>query len=297
MSKISSIAVDVMGSDLGISPIIFACIKFAQSYPEVRLVLVGDQSQIQPFLNGLNLANLEVFDAPDVIQMQDIPTRVVRRNLAYSMRACLQQVALRRCDVGVTCANTGALVLLAKRVLGLLDGILRPALSVLVPTLQNSCVLLDVGATVDCSALHLQQFAHLGLSLTDKNLAKVGLLNIGVEANKGNAQVKEAAKLLEQDKSLNFVGFIESDGVYRNLADVVVCDGFAGNLFLKTSAAAVNFVAQKLNYDLPSFVQPNNYNLAILLGVNGLVVKAHGASCAISFYAALENILRLKPIF
>jgi len=294
MAIIKAIAVDVMGGDLGTKPIIAACMQFAQIAPNIKLVLVGDRAQITPYLPLLNPSNIELCHTPDFIKMIDAPTLVVKSKLDYSLRLALQLVARGECDACLTPANTGALVLLARQVLGMQKDILRPALAVMLPTLLDECCLLDVGATTMAKAKHLQQFAYLGANFVAKDFPKIFLLNIGTEEHKGTAIIKEAAQMLKQDKSLNFGGFIESGDLFKGLADIVICDGLLGNLFLKTSAAAAEFMLQKLADILPYDLKPNNHNAAILLGVNGLVIKAHGASDALSFCAALKYVAKLK---
>jgi len=277
-----SVIVDVMGADLGPDFAISACIRFANNYPQSELILVGDKKCI--YENSVDLpSNIKVIHANDVVNMQTVPQSIIRNPADYSMSKALHLAK----DLQIPCitaGNTGALVLLAQKILGFQKDIKYSALAVEFPTKSGFCLLLDAGANVDVKPEAFLHFAKLGKSLAaQKNVLnpKIALLNIGIEDYKGNRQIKQAAKFLQQNQVINYIGFIESKDVYAGAADIVLCDGFVGNLFLKTSEAVVEFLDAKNKYNI------NMNKRAFLLGVNGKVIKAHGSSNTDDFYSCL----------
>lgn len=227
------------------------------------------------------------------------------------MRVAINLVKDGTAQAAVSAGNTGALMATARYLLKTLPGIDRPAILTAIPSIQGRTLMLDLGANVDCSAEHLFQFAVMGSVLAHAvegiDSPRVGLLNIGEEEIKGNDQVKEAARLLH-DSSLNYIGFVEGDAVYTGDVDVVVCDGFIGNVALKTSEGVAKMIAQFMREEfkrnpltrlaglialpvLRAFrrrVDPRNYNGASLLGLRGIVIKSHGSADAQAFAHAIE---------
>jgi glycerol-3-phosphate acyltransferase PlsX len=248
--------------------------------------------------------------------MDDDPVQALRLKKDSSMRRAIELVRDGTAQACVSAGNTGALLAKARYVLKTLEGIDRPAIMTALPTYTGHTHMLDLGANVDCSAEHLYQFAVMGAeavaALRDIDRPRVGLLNIGHEAIKGNEQVKSAARLIS-DSNLNYIGYVEGDAVYKGIADVVVCDGFAGNIALKSSEGAAKMVAHYLRQEfsrtwltrlmglvampvlrgLRSRIDPRSYNGASLLGLRGIVVKSHGSADALAFANAIQ-IARLE---
>lgn len=244
--------------------------------------------------------------------MDDSPVTAYRRKKDSSMRVAIECVKEGLASACVSAGNTGALMVIATRVLETLPGIERPAIASVLPTITGSTYMLDLGANVDCKPEHLVQFAVMGATLVaateHKDRPTVGLLNIGEEAIKGNEVVKQAAELLRAS-GLNFIGNVEGDGIYKGAADVVVCDGFVGNVALKTSEGLVEMLATFLRQEftrnlltklaalvarpvISAFrrrVDYRRYNGATLLGLRGIVVKSHGSADRFSFQRALER--------
>jgi glycerol-3-phosphate acyltransferase PlsX len=258
---------------------------------------------------------LSIHPAAESIGMDESPVQVLRSKPDSSMRRMLELVRDGRAHAGVSAGNSGALMVLSRQVLGTLAGIDRPAMASSVPTLDGSCLLLDLGANVDCSAQQLLQFAIMGSVLAEilgVARPRVALLNIGSEAIKGNQQVREAARLLQGHPLLpGYCGFVEGDGVYRGAADVVVCDGFAGNVLLKASEGVarlmlrrleallrrswwgrlVGLLARPLLRRLRDELHPAGHNGAALLGLPAVVVKSHGGAGERDFAAAIRRAL------
>lgn len=322
LDKPITLAVDVMGGDAGLSVTLAACESFLKTHSKAQLILVGDQDQIQ---THSHYASIEPFiqtsravvqHASEVVTMDDALEIALRRKKDSSMRVAINCVKDARAQAAVSAGNTGALMAIARFVLKTLQGIERPAIASFIPnTLGQATVVLDLGANVDCTAEHLQQFALLGSALAQTNTAlphsqhpRVGLLNIGHEDIKGNEVVKQAAGLLAVTP-INYIGNVEGNQIYTGEVDVVVCDGFVGNVLLKTSEGLANMVRTKLSgefkknlwrkigalFALPSInafrqqVDGRQYNGAALLGLRGVVVKSHGGADAFAFGKALER--------
>ncbi|WP_296271302.1 phosphate acyltransferase PlsX [Pseudomonas sp. UBA6323] len=314
----SIIAIDAMGGDFGPHCIVPACISALAEFPSLHLALVGQAPLIEEQLarqSGVDRSRLQVHHASEVIAMDERPAQALRGKPDASMRVALELVRRRQAHACVSAGNTGALMALSRYVLKTLPGIDRPAMVSPIPTERGHCYLLDLGANVDCSAEHLYQFAIMGAVAAETlgiSRPRVALLNVGTEDIKGNQQVKLAASLLQQAHGLNFVGYIEGDGVYRGEADVVVCDGFGGNILLKSSeglakmitgrvetlfneglfAQAVGALAMPLLRRLKADLAPARHNGASFLGLQGIVVKSHGAAGQESFQSAIRCALR-----
>ena len=303
-----------MGGDLGPRCIVPACVACLAEFPSLHLVLVGQTSVLESLLAehpAVDRSRLEIEPASEVIDMDERPSQALRAKPDSSMRVALELVRSGRADACVSSGNSGALMALSRYLLKTLPGIDRPAMISAVPTQRGFSYLLDLGANVDCSAEHLYQFAVMGAVAAQAlgiGNPRVALLNIGTEDIKGNQQVKLAATLLQKAPGINYTGFIEGDGVYRGDADVVVCDGFVGNIFLKSSEGLAAMIAgraqalfsQSLSSRLVGFLAspflrrlhnelaPERHNGASLLGLQGIVVKSHGASDQQAFQSALR---------
>lgn len=307
-----------MGGDFGPHCIVPACVRALAEFPSLHLTLVGQAPLIEEQLarqSGVDRARLRVHHASEVIGMDERPAQALRGKPEASMRVALELVRQGQAQACVSAGNTGALMALSRYVLKTLPGIDRPAMVSAIPTERGHCHLLDLGANVDCSAEHLYQFAIMGAVAAETlgiGRPRVALLNVGIEDIKGNQQVKLAASLLQRARGLNFIGYIEGDGLYRGEADVVVCDGFVGNILLKSSeglaqliagrvealfrqglfAQAVGALAMPLLRRLKADLAPARYNGASFLGLQGIVVKSHGAAGREGFQSAIRWALR-----
>ncbi len=306
-----------MGGDFGPRSIVQACIACLFATPSLHLTLVGQAPLLEELIarySGVDRSRLLVVNANDVVTMDDRPSQALRGKPDSSMRVALQLVANGQAQACVSAGNTGALMALSRFVLKMLPGIDRPAMVAAIPTQRGYCQLLDLGANVDCSAQHLYQFAVMGSVAAEAlgvSRPKIALLNIGTEDIKGNQQVKLAASLLQAAPGLNYIGFVEGDGVYRGEADVVVCDGFVGNILLKSSeglatmigerietlfkqnmfSRAVGTLALPLLRRLKADLAPARHNGASFLGLQGIVVKSHGSAGAQGFQSAIQRAL------
>lgn len=311
------IAIDAMGGDFGPRHIVQASIACLLATPSLHLTLVGQSSLLEELLarhSGVDRSRLRVLHASEVITMDERPSQALRGKPDSSMRVALGLVAEGKAHACVSAGNTGALMALSRFVLKTLPGIDRPAMVAAIPTQQGYCQLLDLGANVDCTAEHLYQFAVMG-SVAAEALGvvrpRVALLNVGIEDIKGNQQVKSAASLLQAAPGLNYTGFVEGDGLYRGEADVVVCDGFVGNVLLKSSeglalmigerierlfrrnvlSRLVGLMARPVLGRLKADLAPARHNGASFLGLQGIVVKSHGSADAQGFQSAIQRAL------
>ncbi|MBP8202395.1 MAG: phosphate acyltransferase PlsX [Pseudomonas sp.] len=311
------IAIDAMGGDFGPHCIVPASISCLAEYPSLHLVLVGQSELIESLIarhSGVDRARLRVEHADEVIGMDDQPAQALRGKPDSSMRISLELVRDGLAHACVSAGNTGALMALSRHVLKTLPGIDRPAMVTAIPTQSGFCHVLDLGANVDCSAEHLYQFAVMGsVTAEASGLARprVALLNVGTEEIKGNQQVKLAASLLQQAQGLNYIGFVEGDGLYRGEADVVVCDGFVGNILLKSSEGLASMIAGRIEAlfksslaarlvgalalpllrRLQGELAPAKHNGASFVGLQGIVVKSHGAAGPEGFKSAIRCAL------
>lgn len=306
-----------MGGDFGPRLIVQASIACLKATPSLHLALVGQPSLIEPLVSGLpaaERARLQIVAASEAVGMDERPSQALRGKPDSSMRVALELVRDGKAQACVSAGNTGALMALSRFVLKTLPGIDRPAMVAAIPTRGGFCQLLDLGANVDCTAQQLYQFAVMG-SVAAQALGieqpRVGLLNCGSEDIKGNQQVRQAAALLGEAGNLNYVGFVEGDGLYRGEADVVVCDGFVGNAVLKSSEGLVGMIAERLQAlfrqgllarlagllalpllkRLKADLAPARHNGASLLGLQGIVIKSHGSTGVQGFQSAIERAL------
>jgi glycerol-3-phosphate acyltransferase PlsX len=311
-----TLAVDAMGGDFGPHVVIPACEKFLQQYPDTSIVIVGDERVIRLHIEKIAApvsGRIDVIHADQVIDMDEKPSAMLRGKPRSSMKLALEQLRSGRAAACVSAGNTGALMALGVHVVGRLDGIDRPAICSEIPTGNGSSFLLDLGANVDSSADNLLQFAQMAstyvTAIGRKPQPTIALLNIGEEQTKGNAQVKAAAALMTGDEDLNYVGFIEGNGIFSGTVDVVVCDGFIGNVALKTSEGVAQFlfngmraattrslwarfVGMLVFLTFRQFyrkLDPRRLNGAIFLGLRGVVIKSHGNADAVAFRRALEK--------
>jgi phosphate acyltransferase len=307
-----------MGGDHGIPVTIPAALAFLEQHPEHRVLLVGIESQIQQALvNEPAAARLKdrftVVHAEEVVAMDDPPAIALRNKRKSSMRMAAEMVKDGQAQAAVSAGNTGALMAISRYVLKTIDGIDRPAIASALPNKKGGVTtMLDLGANVDCTADHLLQFALMGAALVTvidgKEKPSVGLLNVGEEVIKGNDTVKLAGELLRASP-LNFYGNVEGDDIFKGTTDVIVCDGFVGNVALKTSEGLAqmlrSFIKEEFTRNVLSRfaaaiaypvlkrfmnrVDHRRYNGAALLGLKGVVIKSHGSADAYSFRYALRR--------
>ena len=313
-----TIALDAMGGDHGPRVTVSAALAFLESQSEARVALVGQPDAIEGELRRLAAGaneRLQIIPATEVVRMDEPPAQALRTKRDSSMRVALSLLRDGQADACVSAGNTGALMAVAHFILKTLPGIDRPAIVTALPTLKGHVHLLDLGANVECTSEHLRQFAVMGTivatAVDGKERPSVGLLNVGVEDIKGNEVVKAAAQLLARS-GLNYIGYVEGDGIYAGHADVIVCDGFVGNIALKTSEGLARMIRAFLKEEfgrnmrtrlaglvarpiLRAFarrVDPKRYNGATLVGLNGVVVKSHGSADTGAVRNALEVALR-----
>lgn len=306
-----------MGGDLGPRCIVPASIACLAEFPSLQMVLVGQTSLLEDLIAGIPVVDrsrLKIEHAAEVIGMDERPAQALRGKPDSSMRIALELVRDGRANACVSAGNSGALMALSRHLLKTLPGIERPAMISAIPAVNGFCHLLDLGANVDCTAEQLYQFAVMG-SVAVEALGvvnpRVALLNVGTEEIKGNQQVKLAATMLQQSAGLNYIGYVEGDGLYRGEADVVVCDGFVGNILLKSSEGLAAMIADRVEaifseslgsrvvggLALPFLkrlhkdLAPETHNGASLLGLQGIVIKSHGAADEESFQSAIRLAL------
>jgi glycerol-3-phosphate acyltransferase PlsX len=302
-----------MGGDHGIPVTVPAALAFLRRQPDASLLLVGRESEVKAALPARATSSIEVIHADEVVEMHDPVAVALRTKRNSSMRVAINLIKEGRADVCVSAGNTGALMAIARFVLKTLDGIDRPAIAGVIPNQRGGLTtMLDLGANVDCGPDHLFQFAVLGAALVEaieeKERPTVGLLNIGEEVIKGNDVVKEAGELLRSSQ-LNFFGNVEGNDIFKGTTDVVVCDGFVGNVALKASEGLATmlggFIREEFSRSPLTRLQAltawpvmnrfkrrvdhRRHNGASLLGLRGLVLKSHGSADAIGFETALER--------
>jgi phosphate acyltransferase len=307
----TTLAVDCMGGDHGPRVTLAACRRFLQAQPDAQLVLIGMQDSLRAF----DHPRARVVPATEVIAMDDSVEVALRKKKNSSMRLAIQQVKDGKAQAAVSAGNTGALMALARYLLKTVEGIDRPAIAYPMPNAKGGATtVLDLGANVDCTEQHLLQFAVMGSALvsalTHVDAPSVGLLNIGEEAIKGSEVIKKAGELLRSAAAcgdLNFYGNVEGNDIFKGTTDIVVCDGFVGNVALKTSeglaSMIVGFLKEEFSRNaitkmaalvaypvLSAFkrrVDYRRYNGAALLGLRGLVFKSHGSADEFAFEQAL----------
>ena len=309
-----TIALDAMGGDYGPSVVVPAALQILRKHRQLHLILVGLEPALSEELErqgGSDGERLRIHPATQVVSMDEPPAQALRKKKDSSMRVSINLVKEQVADACVSAGNTGALMATAKYVLKTLPGIDRPAIITAIPAIRGHVHMLDLGANVDCSAQHLFQFAVMGSVLVSAmgkvDRPRIGLLNIGEEDIKGNDQVKEASRLMEKS-DLNYVGYIEGDAIYSGEVDVVVADGFVGNVSLKTSEGVARMIIHYLRSEfsrnwltrlaalaatpvLKAFrdrIDPRRYNGASLLGLQGIVIKSHGSADDFAFAKAID---------
>jgi glycerol-3-phosphate acyltransferase PlsX len=311
-----TVAVDCMGGDHGPHVTVPAALEFQARLPDVDVVLVGLRDAIEAELAARGSAygpRLRVHATTEVVAMDEPPAQALRYKKDSSMRVAINLVKNGEAHACVSAGNTGALMAISRFVLKTLPGIDRPAIATVLPNMRRtSTYVLDLGANVDCTAEHLLQFGIMGAMLVaaveHKERPTVGLLNIGVEDIKGNEAVKQAAELL-RESGLNFTGNVEGNDIYKGTVDVVVCDGFVGNVALKASEGVAQMMATTMREEfsrnlltrlagliampvIRAFrdrLDHRRYNGASLLGLRGIVIKSHGSADVFAFGQALER--------
>ncbi|WP_100373240.1 phosphate acyltransferase PlsX [Bacillus sp. FJAT-45037] len=305
------IAIDAMGGDHAPKAQVEAAQEAVKAFSDVEVTLVGDEAKIKPFLK--NDTNITILHTTEKIEDTDQPTTAVRRKKEASMVLCVKEVKEGRADASISAGNTGALMTAGLLYVGRIKGIDRPALSPMLPTLDgNGFLLLDVGANMDAKPEHLLQYAIIGHTYMEnvrkvKN-PRVGLLNVGTEGGKGNELTKAAYPLLEE-ANINFVGNVEARDLMNGVADVVVCDGFSGNLVLKTIEGTAGTLFSLLKSELTKSVKNklaagmlkssfkdiksqlsySEYGGAGLFGLRAPVIKAHGSSDEVALFHAIRQ--------
>ena len=311
-----TLAVDAMGGDAGLAVTIPGALLFLRQQADVRLLMVGDEVQVRQALEAANapMDRIQVVHAAQVVEMDEQPQSALKNKKDSSMRIAVNQVKEGLAQAAVSAGNTGALMATARFVLKTIQGIERPAIAKFIPSQNGHMTLvLDLGANVDCTPEQLVQFAVIGSELVyalypNAGAPRVGLLNVGTEDIKGTDTVKQVFKLLSGSK-LNFVGNVEGGSIFSGDVDVVVADGFVGNIVLKTIEGAVRFMGSAIKQEfqanlltklgalaaMPALkgfknkLDPRKFNGAIFLGLRGVVIKSHGGTDAVGFSYALEE--------
>ncbi|MGK0440411.1 MAG: glycerol-3-phosphate acyltransferase PlsX [Pseudohongiellaceae bacterium] len=305
-----------MGGDHGLRSTLPAVLHILEKHPQLEITLVGDESAINERLAcQSNHSRLSIIASHEVVEMSDKPTVVLRQKKNSSMRLAIDLLGRGEVDAVVSAGNTGALMTAGCYVLNTLPGVQRPAICKAMPVKEGCGYVLDLGANVDSSASQLHQFAQMASARCSAihrvKAPRVALLNIGSESTKGNEQVKLAAALIAKDEHLNYIGFIEANAIFEGGFDVLVCDGFVGNVALKACEGTATHIAGLIKKELSQNwrnklrakialpllkriflkLSPHQYNGASFLGLKGVVVKSHGNSCVASFGCAIEQAL------
>ncbi|MCC7257686.1 MAG: phosphate acyltransferase PlsX [Gammaproteobacteria bacterium] len=316
MTRPVTIALDAHGGDRGVAVCVPAGLAMLAERADLHVVFVGQREAIDPYLQQAGPADgrVSVQDARQVVGMDEHPADALRKKKNSSMRVALDLVKAGQAEACVSAGNTGALMATARFVLKTLPGIDRPAIMVPVPTMHGRTYMLDLGANSDCTPEHLFQFAVMGSvvasDIENVEFPRIALLNIGEEEIKGNETVKQAAVLLSQSH-LNYVGYIEADSIPDQRADVVVCDGFTGNVALKSMEGTARLVRHFLREEftrglygrmaglvampvlrsLANKLDPRRYNGASLVGLDGIVIKSHGGADEFAFRQAIHTAI------
>ena len=312
MSALLHIAIDAMGGDHGPSVAVPAALAAAREHRDVRFSLIGRQADLERQLTGAVPANVALLHAADVVEMSDHPRDALRRKKDSSMRRAIDLVKTSDANACVSAGNTGALMATAHFVLKMLPGVERPAIVSLIPSRGGHTYMLDLGANASCTPEQLAQFAVMGSVLAADlegahERPRVGLLNIGEEDIKGDEIVQAANNLLAAG-DINYVGFVEGHDIFSDKVDVVVTDGFTGNVALKVMEGAARLIGDALREEfsrtalrkvgylaarpalkaLRARIDPRQYNGATMVGLNGIVVKSHGSTDLFGFQRAIE---------
>ncbi len=313
MTKAVTISLDAMGGDNGVDVVIPAALDYLKHDKETSLILVGQEALLKERVGSHGFGDrLKIHHASQEVGMDELPSKALRGKKDSSMRVAINLVKEGVADACVSAGNTGALMATSRFVLKMLPNVDRPAIISALPCIEGQTYMLDLGANVDCTADHLFQFAVMGSELVsavaDTPNPRIGLLNIGQEEIKGNEQVKSAHELLVAS-SLNYVGYVEGDDVYMGGADVVVSDGFVGNVALKSSEGVAKMIshfmkegfsrnwltklsgliAMPVLHSLRRRIDPRRYNGASLLGLRGIVIKSHGGADELAFANAISS--------
>ena len=311
-----TLAVDAMGGDHGPSVTIPASINALSKYDQLHIILVGDKELIQTELQKNKYTNtrLSIQHASEVVEMDESPQSALKNKKDSSMRVAINLIKEEKAQACISAGNTGALMATARYVLKMLPGIDRPAIASSLPSQKGTTYMLDLGANTDCTAENLLQFAVMGAmlvsSVTGNPKPSIGLLNIGSEDIKGNEVVKQAGELLRRSH-LNFYGNVEGNDIFKGTTDVVVCDGFVGNVALKSAEGIAQLMGRFLTQEFKrnwitksmAFVSllvlnrfkkrldPRRYNGASFLGLKGVVIKSHGGADSYSFFYAIRTAI------
>lgn len=308
-----------MGGDHGPRVTVPASLACLAENPQLSLLLYGDELIIRSYLQAspyLNTDRLTVIHCEQQVAMDEKPVHALRNKKQSSLYRAVEAIAEGQAQACVSAGNTGALMVLGKALVGMQEGIDRPAFIREIPTLNGHCHVLDLGANIGCDARHLYQFGVMGSIVArvvdEQAIPRVGLLNIGQEESKGVEQVRQAAQLMRADPQLNYIGFVEGDHIFADEADVIVCDGFVGNVALKTSEGLAKMVRHMLMqqfqrnaytrligllsrpvlYKLVKQIDPKRHNGASLLGLQGTLVKSHGNADVQGFQQAIRRAMQ-----
>ncbi len=318
---ITTLAIDCMGGDSGPSTMVQAACRVLSHNPDLRLILVGDEAEIRANLTRMDqifLTRLSIHPTQSVVTMDDVPSKALRQKEDSSMAVAIELVAEGKAQAVVSSGNTGALMAFSRKILTMVPGISRPAIISSLPTDNRVSRMIDLGANVDCSPEQMVQFAQMGAAITMANepdsmhVPTVALVNIGSEAIKGNEQTRKTHELMQAVKDIDYRGFIEGNEVFHGNIDVIVCDGFVGNVLIKASEGVSQMIIKRLGDEfkknifnrllaaisitvLKSFkkaVDPDRHNGASLVGMQGVVIKSHGAANVRATVTAIEEAVR-----
>ena len=301
-----------MGGDHGPRFCVPASLKILNDYSSISLTLIGDSQQIRTYLpESYDTERLAIVHSEHVVEMSDRPGYALRHKQQSSMWRAIELVSNNLADACVSAGNTGALMAMGRHLIKPISGIHRPAICKPMPAENQVSYMLDLGANIQCTSEHLYQFALMGAAiarLTGARQPKVALLNVGSESTKGGADIHAAAQRIEGDDELDFIGYLEGDEIFSGRADVIVCDGFSGNVALKVSEGVAKYAIKSLRHEATaSFVKrlfspaigmllrswwrkynPSLFNGAAMLGLRKTVIKSHGSADQLGFYKAIE---------
>ncbi|MDB4137904.1 phosphate acyltransferase PlsX [Gammaproteobacteria bacterium] len=305
MNSSKCIAIDAMGGEGGPSTTVAATLLALQQNPMLSVILVGNEREIRssaPALEAFS-GRYDIVHTPKTFLDTDKPASILRSGRESSLYRCVEIHQQGQASAVVSAGNTGALLLLGRHLLKTVEGVELPAIVATLPDINSKALLLDVGANLACSPRQLEQFAIMGAVLAQKQFGctpRVALLNVGAEEYKGTADVQQTARLLETQETINFSGFVEANAVFEGHAEVIVCDGFVGNVMIKASAGAVNALISQIISNITvseeasikavySRLNPQRFNGATLLGLQGNIVKSHGNADIFGFSCAINQ--------
>ncbi|MCH9795039.1 phosphate acyltransferase PlsX [Gammaproteobacteria bacterium] len=305
MNSSKCIAIDAMGGEGGPSTTVAATLLALQQNPMLSVILVGNEREIRssaPALEAFS-GRYDIVHTPKTFLDTDKPASILRSGRDSSLYRCVEIHQQGQASAVVSAGNTGALLLLGRHLLKTVEGVELPAIVATLPDINSKALLLDVGANLACSPRQLEQFAIMGAVLAQKQFGctpRVALLNVGAEEYKGTADVQQTARLLETQETINFSGFVEANAVFEGHAEVIVCDGFVGNVMIKASAGAVNALISQIISNITvseeasikavySRLNPQRFNGATLLGLQGNIVKSHGNADIFGFSCAINQ--------